>query len=115
MRTLIAAAGLVVVAAVADAQQSRWYVAQVYGEPCVPLDDIDDNPPFGRLYYGNGTMHTPEDFVKLYARYGIGLREVSVPHAFAGTREFVTPDGKTAIMLFDNERLCRAVMATVPR
>jgi hypothetical protein len=91
--------------------EARWYIAHLGPEPCVPVDDINDN--FERVYYGAGTMRVPEDVVALFHRRGIGMtRFNSAPGVAVYQADFVGRPPLTYVF-FNNQVACQRFAAAV--
>lgn len=117
-RPLIIALAALAVAGPAMAQDgTRWHMARLGAEACVPLDDV--SPAGERLYYGTGDMHTPADFKQMLERMGTRVTlGPEAPQVMPSIVPYVVtfPDGDVRLMpLFDTEALCRFTMKHVPR
>lgn len=96
----------------------RWYISHFGPETCVPLDDIDIASG-QRLYYGAGSLRSPEDFVRAMDQlhhedpihnHPIVLKE-ALPHMITyETPLYYAPYLRSIYVLFNDKDLCTRTM-----
>ncbi len=105
-----------------------WYVGHMGAETCVPLSDVGNgrNGPI-RLYYGGGSMRTPEDFANRMRGLGANLHRVPMSASdvqdeqksgdymvmYNGT--IPGESGVTGFVFFSSAGTCKYMMANLPR
>jgi hypothetical protein len=110
MNKLLTTAVLISIATTAPAG-ARWYVGHWGPEACVPLDDIGENGE--RMYYGTGSMRTPQDEENWLRRGGMVISPPPSPpgsssrYAFTATMPGGSPN---IIMLFSDKSDCDYTM-----
>jgi hypothetical protein len=100
-----------------SSHKGRWYIGHLGQETCVPVDDISFDAPGGRLYYGTGSMHTPDDFVRWVANHGTSLRrESGLPDGFTVyVGRIPGHAADTAFAFFQDKALCGEAMAMMDK
>jgi len=95
------------------ADETKWYIAHLGAEPCVPLDRIGHN--FNRVYYGSGNFKTPDDVAEYFRRLGGHVRWIDM--RIEDTRAFHVSGGDvdTNIIMISNKEMCQGVMARMQK
>ena len=114
MKTLLLTATILgSLAGTAIAKTPVWYVAHLGPDSCVPLADVGED--FQRIYYGGGTMRTPDDYVQ--SMHGLGITMTQAPTEIDGMILYHAQSNasKTDLLLFNNRDLCTSVMSYLER
>lgn len=91
---------------------AEWYVAHVGRETCIPLRNVGSRGE--RLYYGGGSMETPNDLLKAFRGpgYFIWRNNVGALEKYAADYDVNGPDDFSAHFLFFNDQtICRKYMS----
>ncbi|WP_428489096.1 hypothetical protein [Rhodopila sp.] len=112
-KLLLTAAFIGSVASHAMAASPIWYAAHLAGDACVPLSNI--GPNFERLYYGAGSMRTPEDFRQLLSATGFIVTPESLPDGVVVLHAVANTGDKAEIALFSNRDYCKEFMSLQDR
>jgi len=87
---------------------ASWYVGHLGVELCVPLDDV--GPRAERLYYGAGSMHTPEDYERTLGSVFPSVTRLRTPAGMAAWNVTASDGVKSTALLFDDRERCNSLM-----
>jgi hypothetical protein len=92
---------------------SAWYIAHIGTDTCVQISDIGDHGQ--RVYYGAGSMRTPEDVAQMFRNLGASVMQDK--YTQEGTVRYHVSMGtdKTIIQLFNEQSECHNFMEHIDR